>query len=242
MPGGSSLAQLLAKARNVRNRMNPPPLTLEQVLEWADTAFQRTSEWPNQFSGAIVESPGDTWAGVNWALKVGSRGLFGGYSLAQLLSEQRGVRNRAELPPLPIEGILAWADAHHERTGRWPTPRTGDIPEAPGETWGAVQSALFSGMRGFPGGSSLAQVLESHRGVRNIHDLPPLTLERIIAWAEAHYRRTGRWPTKVSGPIYDAPGETWNAVQIALLRGRRGLAVGSSLSRLLDKHRKNQLS
>jgi superfamily II DNA or RNA helicase len=238
LSGGSSLAKLLAKHRDVRNRMDLPSLGIAKVLDWADAAFQRTGEWPNQFSGAITESPGDTWAGVNFALKVGSRGLPGGCSLAQLLSDHRGVRNRGTLANLSIEQILIWADAYHETTGNWPKSNSGAIPEAPGETWGSIQSALFGGLRGLPGGLTLAQLLQAERGVRNLQDLPPLTEDLILAWAETHYRRNGSWPKKDSGPIESAPGETWNGVQIALLRGRRGLPGGSSLAVLLRAHRK----
>jgi hypothetical protein len=239
LSGGSSLAQLLAKHREVRNRMDPPPLTLGQVLAWADAAFQRTGQWPNQYSGPIMESPEETWAGVNFALKLGTRGLPGGRSLAQILSDQRGVRNRGELLHLSMEQILVWADAHYARTGKWPNSKSGVIPDAPGETWSGVQSALFSGTRGLPGGSTLAQFLQSQRGVRNIQNLPPLSEEQFISWVEAHYRRTGQWPSKDAGPIHGAPGETWNGVQIALLRGRRGLPGGSSLARLIANHREN---
>src|SRR5262249_41636936 len=47
----------------------------------------------------------------------------------------------------------------------------------------------------------------------------------------------GDWPTAKSGPIADAPGETWTAVQVALRQGRRGLSGGSSLALLLGEHR-----
>ncbi len=234
-----SLAQFLAKHREVRNRADLPPLTVEQVLAWADAAFQRTGQWPDQYSGPIEESPGDTWAGINFALKTGSRELPGRCSLAQLLSEYRGVRNKAELPPMCIEQVLIWADSHHARTGKWPNPNSGVIPDAPGETWGSVQSALFNGRRGLPGGTTLAQLLHDRRGVRNIQNLPLLTEERIISWAEAHYRRTGQWPKKDSGSIESAPGETWNGIHIALLRGTRGLEGGSSLARLIKQHRES---
>jgi hypothetical protein len=66
----------------------------------------------------------------------------------------------------------------------------------------------------------------------------PLTEEQILAWADAYHRRTGRWPHNRSGPIPEAHGETWNAVNLALFRGRRGLPGGGSLSRLLDRHRR----
>jgi hypothetical protein len=238
LSGGSSLAQFLAKHRDVRNRMDLSSITVAQVLGWADAAFQRTGKWPNQFSGPIAESPQDTWAGVNFALKVGSRGLPDGCSLAQLLSDQRGIRNRGNLVNLSIEQILIWADAYHENTGQWPKPNSGAISDAQGETWGSVQSALFSGLRGFPGGQTLAQLLQAERGVRNVKDLPPLTEQQISSWAETHYRRTGSWPKKDSGPVDYAPGESWNGVHIALLRGRRGLPGGSSLACLVGELRK----
>ena len=39
------------------------------------------------------------------------------------------VRNKADLPPFHEEQILAWADAWHERSGQWPAPESGPIPE-----------------------------------------------------------------------------------------------------------------
>ena len=58
-------------------------------------------------------------------------------------------------PPLTLHQILSCADAHHARAGCWPHAGSGPIPEAPGETWMAVNSALYQGRRGLPGGSSL---------------------------------------------------------------------------------------
>ena len=51
-------------------------------------------------------------------------------------------------PHLEIETILAWADAHHQRTGAWPMGHSGEIQDAPGETWTAVEMALAHGQRG----------------------------------------------------------------------------------------------
>src|SRR5205085_177139 len=72
-----------------------------------------------------------------------------------------------------------------------------------------------------------------HRGVRNVHALPPFSEEEIERWARAHYKRTGRWPNLHSGPIQEAPGETWAAVDAALHLGNRGLSGGLSLAKLL---------
>jgi hypothetical protein len=79
--------------------------------------------------------------------------------------------------------------------------------------------------------------LARHRGARNRKALPPFSVEQIRAWVRAHARRTGRWPTRMSGPIPEAPGETWAGVQAALSSGRRGLPGGSSLFRVVSECR-----
>jgi hypothetical protein len=65
---------------------------------------------------------------------------------------------------------------------------------------------------------------------------PPLSAAQILAWADAHRRRTGRWPSAASGPVREAPGLTWLAVNGALSKGLRGLPRGDSLARLLVRH------
>jgi hypothetical protein len=134
------------------------------------------------------------------------------------------MRNRAHLPDFTERQVLAWADAHHRRTGGLPTADSGPIGEAPGETWTAVDSALSKGIRGFSGGLSLAQHLAQERGVRNRMRLSLLTHAQILQWADAHHERTGRWPTAESGPILEAPEESCSAIQLALYHGRRGLS------------------
>src|SRR5262249_44024200 len=109
-------------------------------------------------SGPIAEAKGETWMMVHVALRRGKRGLPGGSSLARLLLEQRGVRP-LRLLPLNLEQIQTWAEAHRARTGEWPNRASGIIPEAPRETWLAVDKALRNGLRGLPGGSSLSRVL-----------------------------------------------------------------------------------
>jgi hypothetical protein len=237
LPGGSSLAQLLAEDRGVRNTTSIQALTEQQVLSWADDHHQRTGEWPTAKSGTIPDSGGEKWAAINMALRAGARDLPGGSSLARLLAEHRGVRNRKALPSLSVEGILAWADLHHERTGEWPSHNSGPITDAPGETWLAADMALRKGLRRLPGGSSLAMLLAEHRNVRNVWTLPDLTVEQILAWTDAFHERTGKWPGMESGPIPEAPGETWSAVNHALMRGSRGLPPGRSLAQLLADER-----
>jgi hypothetical protein len=71
---------------------------------------------------------------------------------------------------------------------------------------------------------------------------PPLTAEQILAWADAHHERAGRWPNQYAGPVADAPGETWKAVNMALYVGCRGLPGGDTLGRLLGRLRPSSLA
>jgi pyrroloquinoline quinone (PQQ) biosynthesis protein C len=237
LPGKSSLAQLLAEKRGVRNLRALPPISTAQILAWADAHYRHTGRWPTSQSGPIRYVAGETWRGMDQALRLGLRGLPGGSSLAQLLEKERGVRNLHHLPRLTIKQILAWAEAHHRRTGRWPDLHSGDIPEAPGENWKAIATALQIGRRGLPGGSSLARLLAEAHGVRNRKQLPRLTVKQILAWARAHRRRTGQWPTRHSGPIPEAPGESWSAIHAALSMGGRGLPAGCTLAGLIAERR-----
>jgi hypothetical protein len=151
----------------VRNPAAVPALTPAQILEWADSHKARTDRWPTTTSGPVSDSPGETWLGVNAALRVGNRGLPGGQSLARLLAEHRGKRNHLALPRLTVPQILAWADAHYTRTGRWPVILSGSIAGVAGQTWVAVDMALRVGVRGLPGGDSLSRLLKRRRGVPN---------------------------------------------------------------------------
>jgi hypothetical protein len=175
----------------------------------------------------------ETWKAIDSALRDGMRGLPRGSSLARLLAEKRGVRNRLGVPPLTRDLILRWAETHQRRAGRWPSSNSGPVADAPGETWKGVDLALRHGYRGLPRGPSLARLLAQERRVRNRTSLPPLAPQKILAWADAYYHRVGEYPTSASGPIAEAGGETWGSVNLALRYGYRGLPGRSSLSRLL---------
>jgi hypothetical protein len=64
---------------------------------------------------------------------------------------------------LTVAQVLAWADAHCQGNGAWPTTRSGPVAEARGETWQAVDQALRLGLRGLPGGDSLPRLLWRER-------------------------------------------------------------------------------
>lgn len=237
LPWGSSLARLLAEKRGARNRMATVRLTVELILAWADDYHALTGEWPKHDQGRASHTYSIHWRNIDNALRLGLRGLPGGSSLAQLLQKHRGVRNVKRLAPLTLEQVLAWADTHHQQTGCWPNEESGEVVKAPGEVWRNIDAALRQGHRGFPGGSTLARVLAEYRGVRNRMALPSLTEAQILAWADAHQERTGQWPKIRSGPVHDAPGETWLGIESALDQGCRGLPGGDSLYKLLKRSR-----
>jgi hypothetical protein len=178
---------------------------------------------------------GETWSAIQSALSQGLRGLPGGTSLATLLQEHRGVRNKHGLHPLTIEQILAWADAYRAAHGRWPRANSGPVAESPtpGDTWRAINAALQRGERGLPVvDSSLAQLLAEHRHLR-----PPLTIERVLEWADVHREATGQWPSTTTGAVIGQERETWHRIDVNLVRGQRGLPGGWTLARLLAEYR-----
>ena len=235
--GFSSLAHLLTERRGTRYARYLPRLTIKQILEWADRHHRRTGRWPVHKSGPVPATAGETWANIDAALRVGNRGLRGDSSLATLLSRYRRVHHHLQKRPrLTIKQILEWADRHHRRRGSWPAKDSGAIYGSDGETWIRIDGALLCGRRGLSGGTTLVHLLAKHRGRPYRRKAPDLTIKEILEWAEAHYRRTGRWPTQSSGPVRGVAGERWGNIQSALYKGSRALPGRSSLAKLLDKH------
>jgi hypothetical protein len=158
LPGGSSLGQLLARRLAARTQAAIGRLTVRRILSWADDHHARTGRWPCCKPDSVGAAPGENWKAIDTALRLGCRGLPGGSSLPTLLARRRGARNRGALPELHLATIRRWAEAHQARTGRWPGGDSGQIVEAPGETWKAIEMALYNGRRGLPGGLTLARL------------------------------------------------------------------------------------
>jgi hypothetical protein len=185
--GGDSLPRLLARERGARVRRRPPPLSEGCVLAWARAHRRATGRWPVAASGPVAGAPGESWVGIDTALRAGLRGLSGGDSVARLLARRLGARTRAALPPLTERFVLSWADEHHCRTGRWPTSVSGSVVSAAGERWGALNQALRLGLRGLPGGDSISRLLHRHgRGGRRGR---PCTGEAAAQASRPQHRR-----------------------------------------------------
>jgi hypothetical protein len=82
-----------------------PPLTVAQILAWADDHRARTGAWPGAASGPVAGAAGETWAALNVALRLGHRGLPGGDTLARLLTRERGAPPRLGRPRGPARRL-----------------------------------------------------------------------------------------------------------------------------------------
>ncbi|HEV3003742.1 MAG TPA: hypothetical protein VGX78_04745 [Pirellulales bacterium] len=236
LPGGETLLTLRNERWNV-GRDGRPQFHHAGILAWADAHHRRTGRWPRSSSGAIHEAPAENWRHVDAALRRGLRGLNRSGSLRKFLHKHRDVPLHAPYKLLTVARILAWADAHYRRTGEWPRGSSGAIQEAPAEDWRLVDSALHGGFRGLHRSGSLRKFLHQQRGAPLRRPYKPLTVARILAWADAHFRRTGEWPERASGAVCGAPGETWQKLDVALRGGGRGLRGRRSLEKLLARHR-----
>jgi hypothetical protein len=115
-------------------------------------------------------------------------------------------------PPLTVGQILAWADAHHARTGKWPSAGTGPVAGAPGEKWAGLDQALRAGVRGLPGGDTLAKLLDRCRRP------PTAGRHRRRPWTPEEDRLLRALPPK---DVARRTGRTLAAVY----RRRRGLGI-----------------
>ena len=124
-------------------------LTIGQILAWADAHHAATGTWPSSDAGPIGQSSSSLrWGQIDHALKNRLHGLPAGHSLQTLLHEHRRVEpkvtvetvrvyldtmrrekaaRRVRRPTLRLDQILAWADAHHAATGKWPCNRSGAV-------------------------------------------------------------------------------------------------------------------
>src|SRR5260370_16188022 len=69
--------------------MRGTPLTIAQILKWADNYFAREKQWPQAKSPGPADGPcgQETWSNLDAVLRIGRRGMPRGSSLARLLAE-----------------------------------------------------------------------------------------------------------------------------------------------------------
>jgi hypothetical protein len=150
LPGGDTLARLLHRERGARSKFQQPALTEEAIIAWARDHQSRHGVRPTVKSGPVEDAPGEVWNRIDNALCFGRRGLPGGTSLATLLYPVLGPHPRTTGMRLTLAQVLAWADAHHTATRRWPGRHSEPVALPEGESWRKIFDALRLGIRGLP--------------------------------------------------------------------------------------------
>lgn len=239
LPGGSSLAKLLQEKAGRRNVRDLPPLSDGVVGGWAKAFHAAHGRWPTRKDGQIPGAlDGETWARVAAAIEQGLRSLRPRPSLGAFCAEVCGAPEAGSVRrPLTVVSVLIAAAEYHRQHGEWPGPESVDPAlEAQGESWRRIDRALRDGGRGLPR-TTLVKLLAERSGARNKNRPGPLSEADIRTWILAHVRRTGSYPTRDSGPIEEAPGESWSAIDGALKHGCRGLTSGETLRQFVLRTR-----
>lgn len=216
------------------------PLTEQYICDRAEEYFALNGRWPNSKSGVVLGgNHKDSWLAYDCALRVGSRGLPGGSSLADLFEKKFSVRKRKGTSRFNLNDnqVLERAMEHRTKTGKLPRICSGKVHGGlPGDTWADYHLWLKFRMKGLTAGMSLPRFLSLNLGAPYKHREDELTEDFICERANDHKTRTGYWPKHTSGKVHGgADGDTWSVYNHSLSRGKRGLPGGSSLADLLDR-------
>ena len=213
-------------------------LSIPKILKWADQHHARTGRWPTSRDEWVNGVTGERWSAIHEALRRGLRGLPGGSSLHQLLVTKRHALDpRMAMPELTGQQILKWADAFHKRRKRWPGRDSGIVTDEPSLTWGTIDRYIKRGVVRHKSAKTLSDLLSKARDVWDARGKPELSDQLILKWVQDHRRITGQWPVTSSGRVKTAANESWIALDMALRNGVRGLKGGTTLLKLVTKHR-----
>jgi hypothetical protein len=139
-------------------------LSEEKILFWLDAYFEQHGEYPTKSTKGTLEG-GETWDGIDYALRKGTKGLAKRHPSDSLVDFV--LRNRpARRPPAPRFtpfAILAWGKSYFDEHGKLPDPGSGVVadPAARGASWAEVADALLVGKGGLQGGVSLCKFFDS---------------------------------------------------------------------------------
>lgn len=137
------------------------------------------------------------------------------------------------------EDIIECANLHKQYTNghKYPSAKSKTLNDIQygilaGMKWSQIDHALKVGLYGLPKLGGLKKFLKSR------HLTNQYTATDILQSAALHKRRTGKYPSQISGEILDGPlkGRTWSSVDRALANGLNGLPGGSSLAEFLAEN------
>ena len=217
-----SFANLLFLKRDVRHHLKQDKLTIHQIIEWAKDHFGKTKEWPTYKSGNVLAEPSENWSAIRSNLVAGGRGLPKGLSVEKVLFDELGVVGVRAGKKLTEQRVLTFALMHYEETGSYPTESSDWILDGK-DSWPTISFALNQGLRGLPGGSSLAKLLQAHNLKANPHERDYPSKDEIVDAAEIYQALAidNKLPTKESGSFLNPKylDLSWGAINSAITRG-----------------------
>lgn len=219
--GGKSLAKWLGK--RYPEFVEVPE---HRLLAWVE-AYARENDraLPAQQSGEIFGT-GWTWHLVDRALRSGAWS----WAKAGGLSAWLDATFPAERFLTP-ENVRAWADAHLDTHGTFPTKESAlRVAEGSCWTWQRIHGAMMAGSYGWPEKLSLARWFD-----REYPDLRMLTPDNLHAWVTDYVARHCRYPTEQSfEPAAHGAHWNWAEIDTALKRESAGWKGRTTLASWIE--------
>jgi superfamily II DNA or RNA helicase len=148
---------------------------------------------------------------------------------------------QASFPNLTKDLLIAlinqFIDAHGRKPSKWDEVVTFAKDDFEGITWNAINATLVRGNQTLPGGSSLADFIETEFGIKNPKSNPTISPDTIYELIQNFITLHGRKPQATDGAIdYTEEGLTWEILDRRLRDGNSGLESGSSLTKFIETH------
>jgi len=215
----SSLANLLLEKRQVRHHLAEKNLSIELIILWAEHHHQETNSWPTYKSGAVLAEPSENWSAIRSNLVAGGRGLPSGLSIEKVLFNELGIVGVRAGKNLTEDLIIKLAKAHFISNDVYPNENSEWVLGGK-DSWAAISAALRDGLRGLPGGASLAQLLDKAGLKTNSADRSYPSLKKMKKVAEEFRElNNGNLPSRESGAFPNYLDLTWGTIDAALKRG-----------------------
>jgi len=123
-------------------------LSEDLVWQWMQDYFAQHKKWPSKKTKSRAPD-GSSWGAIDLSLRVGTRGLQGGLTIASLKKKNGLVRIC-----LTEDLIWGWMQEFFKKRNRWPTARTEELTPD-GSTWNSISQCLTGCRRGLRAGLSL---------------------------------------------------------------------------------------
>ncbi len=234
--GSRGLSSEYSVARLIKERAGlDKDIPISELLKWCDNHFKEKGKYPRCTQDIIPNSGGLRWKQLDSLMRSGSRGFAKGTTLRKFLVKHRGERDMKNLPDLSEKRIKELLLAYYEKHNQWPKSSSEEIadPETK-DSWQKISYAFVHGKRGLYK-SSLRLFINENLDSSLVKE--QLTVDKILNWADAFFKKHGEYPKQRSGVIPQSKNDTWMTIETALREDRRGMRGEKSLYQFLKKHR-----